>query len=182
MKERYIFKSARLGFRNWQETDLDKLYKINSDKRVMEFFPSIVSREDTKHFISRMKEMLTAHGFCYFAVEKLNTGEFVGFTGLAEQNYESVVTPCIDIGWRLDAEYWGQGFATEGAKACLDYGFKDLDIEKIRSIAPVINKRSIQVMKKIGMEKHTDFDNPFLKDHKSLERCVCYEIRNIKKT
>ncbi|TBW27166.1 GNAT family N-acetyltransferase [Gramella sp. KN1008] len=179
MKDGYIFQSARLGFRNWQEADIDKLYKINSDKRVMEFFPSVVNREDTASFINRMKKMFIEKGFCYFALEKLKTGEFIGFTGLAEQSFESEVTPCIDIGWRLDSEYWGQGFATEAANACLNYGFNELNIEKIRSIAPVINERSIQVMIKIGMQKLTDFNHPFLKNLKRLEHCVCYEIGNV---
>lgn len=181
MNKGYIFQSARLGFRNWQESDINKLCEINSDERVMEFFPSVVGRNDTEFFINRMKVMYLKKGFCYFVVERLDTGEFIGVTGLAEQNFESEETPCIDIGWRLDAEHWGQGYATEAARACLDYGFNQLGIDMIRSIAPAINKRSIHVMKKIGMKKHTDFNHPFLKDFKSLESCVCYEIRDPEK-
>ena len=176
MKNEYLFKSERLGFRNWKESDVKKLHKINSDEDIMEFFPSIPNLTQTNEFVEKMKIMYTENGYCYFSVDHLESQNFIGFIGIAIQNYESVVTPCTDIGWRLDKQYWNKGYATEGALRCLEYAFNDLKLKKIKSIAPEINLKSIEVMKKIGMKKITEFKHPLLKDYTRLEKCVCYEI------
>ena len=172
----YLFRSARLGFRNWLDTDLEIMDAINTDPLVMEFFPGIKTREETSNFIVRMQQELAAKGFCYFAVDKLDDGKFIGFIGLSEQTFMSDFTPCIDIGWRLHSLEWGQGFATEGAKACLAYGFETLQLPSICSIAPAINTKSENVMKKIGMEKVKNFKHPLLKGNERLEECVLYKI------
>ncbi|MDP8162982.1 GNAT family N-acetyltransferase [Pasteurella skyensis] len=174
--ENYIFKSERLGFRNWSENDLEKLYEINSDVSVMEFFPSILSKNKTLEFIENMKKQFIKNKFCYFAVETLEKNEFIGFIGLNEQNYDSDFTPCIDIGWRLSKKYWNKGYATEGAKKCLEYAFEELGIKNIKSVCPKVNTKSENVMKKIGMKKIKEFNHPLLEQYKKIENCVLYEI------
>ena len=173
----YLFKSDRLGFRNWLDSDLEKLAAINADKEVMEFFPSTRTLPETRIFIERMQKQYTEKGYCYFAVDTLEDENLIGFIGLSEQNYEADFTPCIDIGWRLAKKAWNKGYATEGAKRCLEFGFKKLRLNKIYSIAPVINIRSQQVMKKIGMRKVKTFDHPQLLNNKRLRKCLLYEIR-----
>lgn len=172
----YIFKSERLGFRNWNENDKPKMGIINSDPKVMEHFPSIPTSDQTNQFIDRMKQQFSKNGFCYFAVDKLENGEFIGFIGIAEQNFESDFTPCVDIGWRLAQKEWGKGFATEGAKKCLDFAFDEIGLKNIKSICPIVNDKSENVMKKIGMKKTNEFNHPLLSDFKRLEKCVLYEI------
>ena len=122
MKEtkKYIFKSERLGFRNWNLTDIDPLHEINSDEKVMEFIPTIPTKKQTTEFVERMKKQFENKGFCYFAVDKLADREFIGFIGLSEQTYEADFTPCIDIGWRIKSSEWNKGYATEGAKNVLN--------------------------------------------------------------
>ncbi len=100
----YLFTSERLGFRAWQAADIDAMQEINSDARVMEFFPALQTKEQTAAFIDRMNLQLAEKGFCYFAVEVLATKAFIGFTGLSEQHYPADFTPCVDIGWRLKNE------------------------------------------------------------------------------
>lgn len=178
MKERYLFKSERLGFRNWNTSDVEKLTRINSNKKVMEFFPSLPGRDQTAKFVARMQKMYSEKGYCYFAVDQLEDRCFIGFIGIADQDYDSEVTPCIDIGWRLDDQYWNKGYATEGAKRCLTFAFSNLDILKIKSIAPKINLNSIHVMEKIGMRKTLEFKHPLLRTHQKLEECVCYELHS----
>src|SRR5688572_24415738 len=117
--KKYIFTSDRLGFRNWELTDIDEMYKINSDKKVMEFFPGVSTREQTIEFVERMKSQFDKKGYCYFAVDKLEDNRFIGFIGLSEQTYKTDFTPCVDIGWRIKSSEWNKGFATEGAKRCL---------------------------------------------------------------
>jgi RimJ/RimL family protein N-acetyltransferase len=173
----YIFKSARLGFRNWTEPDVPKMIKISGDPEVMEFFPAPATPAQTSDFIHRMKQEFEEKGYCYFAVDLLETGELIGFTGLLAQNYEAPFTPCVDIGWRLSPKYWYNGYATEGAKRCLEYAFFELQLKRIVATAPKINQRSIAVMEKIGMHWKLDFRHPRLKDHPHLEECVCYEMQ-----
>lgn len=174
-KQKYIFTSERLGFRNWELADIDHLFQINSDKKVMEFFPGIPTKQQTAEFIERMKNQYANKGFCYFAVEKLENQEFIGFIGLSEQTYKADFTPCIDIGWRIKSSEWNKGFATEGAKRCLNYAENNLKIEKIYSIAPKVNIKSELIMIKIGMTKLYDFEHSLLTDNERLKICVLYE-------
>jgi RimJ/RimL family protein N-acetyltransferase len=173
----YLFKSDRLGFRNWNAGDVEKLAAINADKEVMEFFPSTRTFQETMIFIERMQKQFHDKGYCYFAVETLNTGELIGFIGLSEQNYDADFTPCIDIGWRLGRSAWNKGYATEGARRCLEFGFKTLHLDTIYSIAPLVNIKSENVMKKIGMQEIKTFDHPQLLDNERLRKCKLYEIR-----
>lgn len=172
----YLFKSSRLGFRCWQDTDTNLLFEINNDAEVMEFFPEKPSKNDTIAFVKRMQELYARQGFCYFAVDKLENHEFIGFIGLAEQVFEADFTPCIDMGWRLKKIEWRKGYASEGAKACLDFAFKQLAIEKVMAIAPLANIKSEAVMKRIGMKKVKTFQHPKMLQHARLRDCVLYEI------
>lgn len=177
MSNPYIFKSQRLGFRGWVESDLAKMTEINLDQKVMEFFPRTQTEKETHDFIKKMNLQFNKNGYCYFAVELLIDHSFIGFIGLSEQTYEADFTPCIDIGWRLDKNHWGNGYATEGAKRCLKYGFRDLKLNMIYSIAPKINLKSELVMEKIGMKKVKEFDHSLLLENDQLKRCVLYEIK-----
>ena len=174
-KEKYLFTSERLGFRNWHLSDIDKMHEINSDEKVMEFFPCIPTKEQTTEFIERMKKQFEDKGFCYFAVDKLEDNDFIGFIGLSEQTYDADFTPCIDIGWRIKSSEWNKGFATEGAKRCLSYALDNLKLEKIYSIAPKINIRSEHIMSKIGLKKQYEFEHPLLANDERLKYCVLYK-------
>jgi len=176
--DKYLFTSDRLGFRNWTDNDIPLMAAMNTDPEVMEFFPSIVTPEQTAAFVKRMKNMFSERGYCYFAVDKLDEDCFIGFIGLAYQDYDAAFTPCTDIGWRLDKKYWNKGYATEGAERCLRYAFQDLKLKNIKATAPQININSINVMRKIGMKKQLDFIHPKLKDNERLKHCVCYGISN----
>lgn len=177
--KKYIFTSKRLGFRDWNLTDIDKMHEINSDEKVMEFFPASPTKEQTTAFVERMKKQFQKKGFCYFAVDTLENNQFIGFIGLSEQTFEADFTPCIDIGWRIKSSEWNKGFATEGAKKCLDYARNNLQIENVFSIAPKINLKSEHIMTKIGLKKQYEFEHPALTNNDRLKTCVLYktEIR-----
>lgn len=174
MKKSYLFSSERLGFRNWIASDVPQMIEISSDEKVMQFFPGIATPDQTRAFIERMKEMLARTGFCYFAVDRLDTNEFIGFIGMSEQDYAVDFCPCIDIGWRLSPKHWGFGFATEGAEKCLDYAHQHLGIKNILSVAPQINTQSISIMQKIGMKELVKFEHPKLTNDARLVNCICY--------
>lgn len=174
----YLFTSERLGFRNWQHYDVESMAAINSDPQVMEFFPGVLSLQETSDFISRMQEQFSKTGYCYFAVDKIDENEFIGFIGLSDKTFAADFTPCVDIGWRLKSSAWGNGNATEGAKRCLEYGFNELKLNKIFAMAPVINLKSEKIMQKIGMTKVKTFLHPLLANDERLGECLLYEKKN----
>lgn len=176
VKEKYIFKSVRLGFRNWSNDDLEEFAKLNADEDVMEYFPNPLSKEEVEEFIVKLRAHYVDNGFTYYATEVLDTGEFIGMIGIAQQVYKTEFTPAIDIGWRLRKDAWGRGYATEGAKRCLKYAFNELGIKSIISVCVINNVKSERVMKKIGMIKKGEFNHPDLKDDPDYEKHVCYEI------
>ena len=172
----YILTSERLGFRNWVENDVPEMVTISADEQVMEFFPYVATPEQTNVFIKRMQTMFAKKGYCYFAVDRLDTGEFIGFIGLCYQENELEFSPYIDIGWRLNPQQWGNGFATEGARRCLTYAVNELQLTDIKSTAPLVNVKSIRVMEKIAMTKKFEFIHPKLAGNTYLETCACYAI------
>ena len=172
----YFFTSQRLGFRSWSETDIQLMAEINADPEVMAFFPAIQSLPQTTDFIKRMQAQQASKGYCYFAVDRLDNKEFIGFIGLTDQSYEADFTPCVDIGWRLKRSAWNNGFAREGAASCLAYAFTVLALERVYSVAPKVNVRSEHIMQRIGMHKVKEFIHPMLRDDERLGQCILYGI------
>lgn len=173
--KQYVFQTSRLGFRTWQESDVEPFAAINADPEVMRFFQKTYSMKDTQDMMERMKNTFEERGFCYFAVDFLETGELIGTIGLGWKTFEADFTPCVDIGWRIGKKWWNQGITSEGAKACLEYA-KALKIPKVYSYASVSNVASIQVMKKIEMRYCKDFDHTELSNYPHLQRCALYHI------
>lgn len=132
--------------------------QLNADARVMEFFPSTLTREESDKAVDRIEAALLEQGASFWAVEIPGVTQCAGFIGLSIPDFEAHFTPCIEIGWRLAAEHWGKGYATEGALAALDYGFYDLDLDEIVSFTTPDNLPSRRVMEKIGMT-HNPADN-----------------------
>ena len=173
---RYLFTSERLGFRGWVDSDLIQLTTLNNNKSVMNFFPRTTSTTENADFIIRMQHMLNEKCYCYFVVEDLINNDFLGFIGLSYQDYEASYNPSIDIGWRISPEFWGEGYATEGANRVLLYAKQELKLKEIVSVAPKINLASIRVMENIGMIHQFDFKHPKLKDNEAIEKCCLYSI------
>ena len=121
-------------------------------------------------FILAANKHQEKYGYTLWAVELKDTGELIGFTGLNNIDWDSHFTPAIEIGWRLGSQYWGnKGYATESAKAALEYGFKQCHLKEIVSFTVPANIRSIRVMEKIGLKRDVngDFTHPKLSsDHR----------------
>lgn len=175
-ESQYDFTSERLGFRNWKDSDLDKMLELNLDPEVMEHFPSTQDRAMTKAFIKRMQDEYKQYRFCYFALELKETQEFIGFIGISNQDYGKKLGKFVDIGWRLKKSVWGNGYATEGAKKCIQYAKEQIGLSEIFSVASKTNVNSIAVMKKIGMKEVTEFTHPKLIDYPHIKRCMLYQI------
>jgi RimJ/RimL family protein N-acetyltransferase len=144
----------------------------------MEHFPALLTPEESEAAVARIEAHFNQHGFGLWAVEITGLTPFAGFVGLCVPRFEAHFTPCIEIGWRLAAEYWGRGFATEGARAALAFGFKSLRLEEIVSYTVPANLRSRRVMEKLGMTHQPggDFDHPLLPAGHRLSRHVLYRL------
>jgi len=172
--EHYLFCSERLGFRTWRKEDIPLMAEISANSEVMRFFPTTYDLAHTSSFVEAMNNDFDTHGYCYYAVDELKTGSFVGFIGLKWIELEIAPFNFTDIGWRLKPSVWGRGLATEGALCCLNHAFERLKLEEVFAIAPSINLPSISVMEKAGMERIKVFIHPKLIGSERLEECVLY--------
>lgn len=173
-----ILETQRLILRSFQMTDLDAMAAIDADPKVCEFLPTLGTRENTTAGIQRIMSHQQQKGYSLYAVELKATHEMIGWIGLMTPSFEAHFTPAIEIGWRLASRHWNQGYATEGAKAVLDYAFTTLGLEEVVSFTVENNLASRRVMEKIGLHHDVkgDFNHPKLPGHK-LERHVLYRLK-----
>ncbi|CUI17397.1 acetyltransferase, GNAT-family [Candidatus Protochlamydia naegleriophila] len=171
--------TKRLILRPWREDDWKPFARMNADPRVMEYFPSTLSKQESDDLARRLSDKVAEQGWGLWAVSIPEVAEFIGFIGLAKPSFEAHFTPAIEVGWRLAYDYWGQGYATEGALAALEYGFETLQLNEIVSFTAQLNDRSRKVMRKIGMHHDPidDFDHPRLSKEHQLCRHVLYRIK-----
>jgi RimJ/RimL family protein N-acetyltransferase len=171
-------RTDRLLLRRWCAADREPYAVLNSDPAVMEHFPAVLSREQSDAHATRIAAALEERGFGLWAVEVPGVKSFAGFIGLTRPHFEAHFTPCVEIGWRLCRECWGRGYATEGARAALGFGFRHLGLAEIVSFTVIGNFRSRRVMEKIGMTHRPadDFDHPLLPEGHRLRRHVLYRI------
>ena len=168
--------TARLRLRAWTEADREPFAALNADPRVMEFFPSVLTRKQSDATMDRIRAHFDRHGFGLWALDVPGVTEFAGFVGLAVPGFEAPFTPCVEVGWRLASSYWGCGYATEGARAALAFGFRSLRLDEIVSLTVPANVRSRRVMEKLGMRHASadDFDHPLVPEEHPLRRHVLY--------
>jgi ribosomal-protein-alanine N-acetyltransferase len=178
MKVSPEIRTDRLLLRRWRPADLAPFAALNADPRVNEYLTGPLSREQSDERAARIDASFDRHGFGLWAVEVLNETPFIGFIGLAVPQIEAPFTPCVEIGWRLSADHWGRGYATEGARATLAFGFDIVGLREIVSYTVPANMRSRRVMEKIGMKRDPaeDFDHPSLPEGHPLERHEFYRI------
>lgn len=172
-------KTQRLLLRQWQESDLEPFAKLNADSRVREYFPGLLSRGESDASVKRMAEHIERCGWGFWAVALVQTGEFIGFIGLEEVYFQASFNaqePAVEIGWRLAFDHWGKGYATEGAKAALSYGFEEVHLKEVVAFTAEHNQRSRRVMEKIGMhhDPHDDFEHPKVPEGHWLRKHVLY--------
>lgn len=174
---KYLFTSERLGFRKWEKSDLEPFSAMCADPEVMKYFPGVLTKEECSQFITRMNAMQAEKGYCYFAVDTLADREFIGFIGLKWQTSDVLDHPFLDIGWRIGKDFWGRGYASEGAERCLQWAFQNTNEENIYATAAVENKASIRVMEKIGMHYWREFSDPVFAGHPEYDKVVVYSIK-----
>ncbi|WUJ72553.1 GNAT family N-acetyltransferase [Kribbella soli] len=168
----------RLLLRQWRDSDREPFAALNADPAVMEHFPALQTREQSDALIDRNIPELDGRGWGLWAMEVKDTGEFIGFTGLNVPSFEAPFLPGVEIGWRMAKGAWGNGYATEAARAALAYGFGPAGLDEIVSFTAIPNLPSQRVMRRIGMvhDEAGDFDHPRIEDGHRLQRHVLYRI------
>jgi RimJ/RimL family protein N-acetyltransferase len=156
-----MLRTGRLILRDWRDDDIDPMTAMSQDPEVMEFYPRLLSRDDVGALIGRIRAAIARDGFGFWAVERADAGDFIGFCGISRVTFEAPFTPAVEIGWRLARRAWGNGYATEAAAAARDHGWS-IGLTSIVAFLVPTNRRSAAVAERIGMVRDvkSDFDHP----------------------
>ncbi len=178
MTAKVHIETERLRLRDWTDADAEPFAALNADPRVMEFFPAKLERAASDALIAKIRLNLARDGYGLYAAEVRETGQFIGFVGLAVPNFEAPFMPAIEIGWRLARRAWGQGFASEAAAAVRDRAFSDLGLQALVSFTAEWNVPSRRVMERIGMthDPADDFVHPKIAPGHKLAPHVLYRL------
>jgi RimJ/RimL family protein N-acetyltransferase len=141
--------TERLILRGWRDADLDAYAAMMADPEVTRFVGGVVARNDAWRGITSMIGHWVLRGFGLWAVERKSDGALVGRVGV--QYPEG--WPSTEVAWTLVRQYWGEGYATEAAKASLDWGFRTLSVPKLISLIDPENHASQKVARRLGQAK-----------------------------
>jgi len=176
-----FIETPRLILRPCMEEDRELFYQLSSDPAVLEFFPFSRSREDADTIFSMIRNVMPEPGFDFLVTALKHNGEAIGFSGLSRVQLDPYLPEdAVEIGWRISARYWGNGYATEAGMALMRHAFTVLNLEEVISVAVHDNRRVIAVMRKIGMlpDPACDFDHPQIPEtHPHLKRHVVHRLR-----
>lgn len=170
------FDTERLRLRQWHHADYARFAQMNADPTVMAFFPKALSANASDALAHRCALLIEAQGWGLWAAEEKASGHFIGFIGLHASALALPFAPCVEVGWRLAARYWGQGFATEGARGALRVGFEQLGLREIVSFTARDNTRSLAVMRRLGMREAGWFEHPLVPQGHPLRPHVLYRL------
>ncbi|WP_329123290.1 GNAT family N-acetyltransferase [Streptomyces sp. NBC_01465] len=173
-------RTDRLLLRQWQDSDLEPWAAMNADPEVRRHLGALLTREESDAGVALMRAEFGERGFGWWALEVRESGEFVGRAGL-DVVMEGLPYTGVDVGWRLTRSAWGNGYATEAARACLDFGFGTLGLREIVASTTVHNLRSQAVMRRLGMTRDPadDFEDPSVPEG-PLRRCVLYRTGDVR--
>lgn len=177
-----VLRTSRLCLREWRADDLEPFAQLNADPCVMKHFPNVLTRDESDAHARRIMARMEILDFGFWALEHAATNQFIGFTGLSAPSFSARFTPCVEIGWRLAAEHWGQGYVTEAARACLAYAFESLQLEEVVSFTVPANVRSRAVMERLGFRHNPsdDFMHPGLPSGHPIQSQVLYRLKSDK--
>lgn len=169
--------TERLYLRQWRASDFAPFAEMNANPEVMEYFPKLLTTSMSNTIAKKCQSLIDDNGWGFWAVSLKETDTFIGMVGLNNANADMPFSPAVEIAWRLDNDYWGLGYATEAARASLNFAFVELGIEEVVAFTAVINKRSQLVMERLGMTNtQEDFFHPMLDPNHRLAEHVLYKI------
>jgi len=149
MKQIPILQTERLLLRGWKEADLDPFARMMTDPEVARFIGGVQPRSSVWRAIAMYAGLWMLRGYGLWVVERKSDGAFLGRVGL----WQPESWPGLELAWSLDRPYWGNGYATEAAKAALDHGFRKLAVPKLVSLIDPDNAPSQRVARRLGETK-----------------------------
>jgi ribosomal-protein-alanine N-acetyltransferase len=171
-----MIQTARLILRPWRRDDLPLFAELNADPVVMRLLGGVLSRADSDAYAARAEAHHTRHGFGKWAVEAPGVAPFIGAVGLSHVAFQATFTPAVEVAWRLNRRFWGQGYATEAARAAIEDGFTRIDLKQIVALTVLDNLPSQRVMQRLGMTRSIEFDHPRYAAGHKLCRHVLYRL------
>lgn len=171
--------TKRLILRDWRVSDIDEFARINQDPQVMEFLYQPLSLQQSQALIDKINSHFEKHGYGLYACELKENNTLIGFVGLNVPDFQAHFTPCVEIGWRLAHEVWGQGLAPEAANAVIEHAFSELGLKEIVSFTSLLNTNSIRVMQKIGMscDPSENFPHPKIPTEHPISMHCLYRLK-----
>jgi RimJ/RimL family protein N-acetyltransferase len=173
-----VIETERLILRAFRDEDREAFAAINGDPRVGDWLGGVRDRAASDDLVDRINANIARLGYDFWAAELKADGVVVGMIDLRLELHDPPA-PCVEMGWRLAVGAQGQGLATEGARAALDWGFANLDVNEILAWTADSNVASQAVMRRIGMmpDPSCDFDHPRLAEDHPLRRHVVFAAR-----
>jgi RimJ/RimL family protein N-acetyltransferase len=171
-----MIETPRLLLRRWRDTDRPLFAEQNADPIVMRFLLNRLTRDQSDIYVDRLEQHFAANGFGVWAVEAPGVASFIGAVGLQWVKFEASFAPAVEVAWRLYRRYWGQGYATEAARAAIADGFTRVGLTEIVALTTLANLPSIRVMEKLGMTRTIEFDHPAVPDGHPLRRHILYRL------
>jgi RimJ/RimL family protein N-acetyltransferase len=156
-----MIETARLILRQYRDGDRAPFRAMMADPDVMHDYPAPFTTEEADAYFERRRGQIAAHGFGKWAIERRADGDFLGFVGVSEAYPTLPVAPSLEIGWRLVRGAWGQGYASEAARAALTDAFERTGAERILAFTLATNQRSLAVMHRLGLERDAGRDFVF---------------------
>lgn len=173
----HTIETERLYLRQWQASDFAPFAEMNANPKVMEYFPKLLTTSMSNTIAKKCQSLIDDNGWGFWAVSLKETDTFIGMVGLNNTHADMPFTPAVEIAWRLHNDYWGLGYATEAARASLNFAFDTLGLDEVVAFTAVINKRSQLVMERLGMTNtQEDFFHPMLESNHRLAEHVLYKI------
>jgi RimJ/RimL family protein N-acetyltransferase len=173
----FRLETERLVLRDWRADDLDDFHRVCGDPAVMATLGPVMSREQTAELIADLQGRAERFDHTFWALERKSDGRMLGFTGLVRGAVPEIEGE-LEIGWRLAADCWGQGYAREAAEASLEWARTHRPGEPAIAITAQSNGRSRALMERLGMTRQPerDFDHPKVPVGDPLRPHVLYSI------
>lgn len=174
--------TERLLLRRWCEADRAPFAALNADPLVMRYFPAELTRTQSDDWLDTLTRHFEDHGYGMWALQRRGDGQLLGTVGLMWQRLPAPFTPALEVGWRLARRAWGQGYATEAARASLSHAFEVTDVPEVVSMTVPHNTASRAVMHRLGMvhDPADDVDHPRVPVGSPLRRHVLYRMQRVR--
>lgn len=175
---RVVVETDRLKLREWREADKPLLASIHADPEVMQFLGGAKTASESNDVVEQLMHLSAIGEPTFWAAERIEDGALLGAVGLHCIGAEFPFGPALEAGWRLGRDHWGKGYATEAARAVLDYAFENLDAPRVYAFTALANKGSEKVMQRLGLERVQggEFPHPDLLPTDPSSRHLLYVV------